>query len=93
MLSFLTEKGIACGMAKKNVDCDRIEKDIRMEYDDIIWVSAYVHGSCLKIKVRENPDRKELQTEAEAEAPMDIVGSFRRSLHEKGIRLSGKAVR
>ena len=73
MLSFLTEKGIACGMAKKNVDCDRIEKDIRMEYDDIIWVSAYVHGSCLKIKVRENPDRKELQTEAEAEAPMDIV--------------------
>ena len=69
LLSFLTEKG----MAKKNVDCDRIEKDIRMEYDDIIWVSAYVHGSCLKIKVRENPDRKELQTEAEAEAPMDIV--------------------
>ena len=68
LLSFLTEKGIACGMAKKNVDCDRIEKDIRMEYDDIIWVSAYVHGSCLKIKVRENPDRKELQTEAEAEA-------------------------
>ena len=60
-------------MEKKNVDCDRIEKDIRMEYDDIIWVSAYVHGSCLKIKVRENPDRKELQTEAEAEAPMDIV--------------------
>ena len=49
LLSFLTEKGIACGMAKKNVDCDRIEKDIRMEYDDIIWVSAYVHGSCLKI--------------------------------------------
>ena len=37
LLSFLTEKGIACGMAKKNVDCDRIEKDIRMEYDDIIW--------------------------------------------------------
>ena len=73
LLSFLKEKGIACGMAKKNVDCDRIEKDIRMEYDDIIWVSAYVHGSCLKIKVRENPDRKELQTEAEAEAPMDIV--------------------
>lgn len=73
LLSFLTEKGIACGIAKKNVDCDRIEKDIRMEYDDIIWVSAYVHGSCLKIKVRENPDRKELQTEAEAEAPMDIV--------------------
>jgi len=73
LLSFLTEKGIVCGMAKKNVDCDRIEKDIRMEYDDIIWVSAYVHGSCLKIKVRENPDRKELQTEAEAEAPMDIV--------------------
>ena len=26
LLSFLTEKGIACGMAKKNVDCDRIEK-------------------------------------------------------------------
>lgn len=29
LLSFLTEKGIACGMAKKNVDCDRIEKDIQ----------------------------------------------------------------
>lgn len=97
LLSFLTEKGIACGMAKKNVDCDRIEKDIRMEYDDIIWVSAYVHGSCLKIKVRRiltgRSCRQKLRRKRRWILWQKRTGSFRRSLHEKGIRLSGKAVR
>ena len=91
LLSFLKEKGIVCGISKKKVDCERIEKDIRLEYDDIIWVSAYVHGSCLKIKVRENPDRKELQAETEMEAPMDIVaeadGIIQKIITRKGIPL------
>lgn len=91
LLSFLAEKGVACGIARKKVDCDRIEKDIRLEYDDIIWVSAYVHGSCLKIKVKENPDRKELQTETVSEVPTDIVaetdGVIQKIITRKGVPL------
>lgn len=91
LLSFLAEKGVVCGIAKKKVDCDRIEKDLRLEYDDIIWVSAYVHGSCLKIKVKENPDRKELQTETASEVPTDIVaesdGVIQKIVTRKGVPL------
>ena len=29
-------------MPKSDVDCARIVKDIRKEYDDIIWVSASI---------------------------------------------------
>ena len=91
LLSFLAEKGVVCGITKKEVDCDRIEKDIRLEYDDIIWVSAYVHGSCLKIKVKENPDRKELQAETVSEVPTDIVaesdGVIQEIVTRKGVPL------
>ncbi len=91
LLSFLAEKGVGCGIVKKKVDCDRIEKDLRLEYDDIIWVSAYVHGSCLKIKVKENPDRKELKKETASEVPTDIVaesdGVIQKIVTRKGVPL------
>ena len=38
------------------MDCDRIVKDIRKEFDDIVWVSAYVTGTRLMIQVKENTD-------------------------------------
>ena len=62
-----------------------------MEYDDIIWVSAYVHGSCLKIKVRRiltgRSCRQKLRRKRRWILWQKRTGSFRRSLHEKGIPL------
>lgn len=80
---FLESKQVACGMLRAKVDCGRIVKDIRREYDDIIWVSAYVRGNCLLIRVKENTDRKEAgettPSSGQAEArragasPVDLV--------------------
>ena len=43
-------------MPKKNIDCTQIVKDIRQQYDDIIWVSASIDGSRLRIQIKENED-------------------------------------
>lgn len=56
LLEFLETKNIAPGMPKKDIDCTQIVKDIRQQYDDIIWVSASIDGSRLRIQIKENED-------------------------------------
>ncbi|MEZ3433650.1 MAG: sporulation protein YqfD [Lachnospiraceae bacterium] len=79
LLEFLKEREVASGMRISDVDCGRIVKDIRKEYDDIIWVSASVEGTKLIIQIKENQDViKEAEPENEEEAdktiqPEDIV--------------------
>lgn len=53
---FLKEKQVNTGMRRSDIDCDRIVKDIRKEYDDIIWVSASTEGTRLIIQIKENED-------------------------------------
>lgn len=72
ILELLESKQIVHGMLKKKVDCDRIVKDIRKEFDDIVWVSAYVTGTRLMIQVKENTDTFPVETKKE-ETPNDIV--------------------
>lgn len=76
LLEFLEDKGIVHGMPKSKVDCEEIVRDIRKEYDDIIWVSAYVKGTRLMIQVKENTDRSVAGKKEEEEAkepPVDIA--------------------
>jgi len=54
--SFLREKGVFAGMLKKEADCRKIVKEIRTQYDDVVWVSASLDGSRLKIQIKENED-------------------------------------
>ncbi len=56
ILEFLENKNVVHGMPKSNVDCARIVKDIRRQFDDIIWVSASIQGTRLIIQVKENED-------------------------------------
>lgn len=56
LLEFLATKDISPGIPKKQVDCARIVKDIRAGYDDIVWVSASIDGSRLRIQIKENED-------------------------------------
>lgn len=77
ILEFLASKDIQNGMLKTQIDCERIAKDIRKEYSDVIWVSASVQGTKLKIQVKENTDASGMETDLEAKkeekAPMDLV--------------------
>lgn len=76
LLEFLETKDVTHGMRKREVDCEQIVKDIRQQYDDIVWVSASIHGSRLLIQVKENEDTiqpRETPDKEEAETPKDLV--------------------
>ena len=79
LIEFLKTKAVQSGMEKSEVDCSRIVKDIRKEYDDIIWVSAYIKGTRLMIHVKENEDSPQIteqkteDSEVKEVIPKDIV--------------------
>ena len=56
LAEYLRNEGVAPFMLKSEVDCPGIVKNIRKEYNDIVWVSASVDGSRLKIQIKENED-------------------------------------
>ena len=68
---FLKDKNVTPGMPRSQIDCERIAKDIRKEYDDIIWVSASVDGTQLIIQIKENEDIKQITEEKES--PTDLI--------------------
>ena len=82
LLRFLKSKNVEDGMTKSDVDCARIVKDIRKEYDGIIWVSASIKGTKLLIQIKENtdtiPETQDDQTEdtEHPETPTDIVADY-----------------
>lgn len=65
LLEFLDTKKVSPGMPKNKVDCSQIVKDIREQYNDIVWVSASIDGSRLRIQIKENEDtfREDLSNE------------------------------
>nr|WP_300849500.1 sporulation protein YqfD [uncultured Schaedlerella sp.] len=70
LLEFLDTKEVSPGMPKSKVDCSQIVKDIRAQYDDIVWVSASMDGSRLRIQIKENEDTfREEGAEGEQKAP------------------------
>ena len=76
LAEFLESEGVAPAMLRSRVDCPGIVKAIRKEYNDIVWVSASIDGSRLKIQVKENEDTfPEEETSAGEERPVDLVAS------------------
>lgn len=78
LLEFLNTKKVRNGMRLSEVDCSRIVKDIRKEYDDIIWVSASIEGTRLIIRIKENQDviQADAKEEKEDVKPTDIVADM-----------------
>lgn len=54
LMDFLQTISVHPGMRKEKIDCFQINKAIREQYPDIVWVSASLDGSILKIKIKEN---------------------------------------
>lgn len=86
MLQFLASKEICHGMAKRNIDCSKIVKEIRSAYDDVIWVSASIDGTRLIVQMKENmdtlPEERQEDTREEAVAPSDIVSDMSGTVSE-----------
>ena len=71
LMEYLASKKIYHGMAKRDVNCEQIVKDIRKEFDEIIWVSASLDGTRLFIHVKENADT--FIPSEEISEPSDII--------------------
>ena len=56
LAEFLASEGVSPGMFKSSVDCPEIVKTVRANYNDIVWVSASIDGSRLKVQIKENED-------------------------------------
>ncbi|MCD8222406.1 MAG: sporulation protein YqfD [Clostridiales bacterium] len=76
MLHYLADQNIGYGVRKKLVDCERLEENIRLDFPDIIWVSARISGNRLIIRVKENtlPDETIRQEEEAADLIADCDG-------------------
>ena len=78
LAEFLESEGVSPAMLRSRVDCPGIVKAIRKEYNDIVWVSASIDGSRLKIQIKENEDtfpEEGEETSAEDEKPVDLVAA------------------
>ena len=52
LLEFLKSTDVQNGMLVKDIDCGQIVKDIRRQYNNIIWVSASIEGTQLLVQVK-----------------------------------------
>lgn len=80
LAEFLESEGVAPAMLRSRVDCPGIVKAIRKEYNDIVWVSASIDGSRLKIQIKENEDTfpekdASVVPDGGEEKPVDLVAS------------------
>lgn len=73
IFEFLESKDIRHGMLKHKVDCNQMVKDIRKNFDEIVWVSVSQDGTELTIEVKENTDTFEV-SELDKE-PSDIFAT------------------
>ena len=73
ILDYLETEQVVHGMPKSQVDCKEIQSMIRIEFPDIIWVSAQVKGTRLIIRVRENTDTDPEEEEEEPKEAQDLL--------------------
>ncbi|MEF9941389.1 MAG: sporulation protein YqfD [Lachnospiraceae bacterium] len=95
ILEFLKTKQMVTGILKTKVDCERIVKDIRKQYNDIIWVSASIKGTRILIRIKENESLK--QGISHADKKTDLVankdGIISEIITRKGVPLVKKGDR
>ena len=56
ILEFLQTKQIFPGTLKTQISCEQLAKDIRKNFDDVIWVSCSMKGTKLMVHIKENTD-------------------------------------
>ncbi|MBR6698194.1 MAG: sporulation protein YqfD [Lachnospiraceae bacterium] len=65
LLKYLKSTGIKCGKYIYDIDCNAIETKMRIDFNDIIWVSAEIEGTMLRVHIKENTYTKNVVKEYE----------------------------
>lgn len=69
-IQYLKEADIQKGMVLNDICCEQLEKQIRSDFPDLVWVSVTKNGTVLKIHVEEE---KKTEQDAGSEDCSDLV--------------------
>lgn len=79
IIAYLQEKGAGFGDKKNALDCADLELDLRTDFEQIIWASAYIEGTKLVVELQENIKRTEqagaFQQRSESDLCYDLTAS------------------
>jgi len=75
VLAFLEEHKTSFGTAKRNIDCAKLEEDIRSVFDDVVWVSVQLNGAKMTIDMQENLISQNSVVQKDLEGELDIVAN------------------
>ena len=88
IINFVHKQEIKEGIVKANIDCDKIEKELRKNFNDISWVCAEIKGTNLIIHIKENYIT---EISVKEDKPYDIVANRDGQITSVLVR-SGKAM-
>jgi similar to stage IV sporulation protein len=77
LMDHLKTIGIQNGMISRGIDCDSVEKSLRMAFDGITWVSVEIDGTLLRVNIKE-----ELNQETMAD---NVTGGYDLVAEDDGI--------
>ena len=60
---------------KKKIDCFEVNKALREQYPEIVWVSTSLDGSILQIKIKENEMRRNDLPSLEDAKGIDLIAT------------------
>lgn len=69
ILKYMRQKNILSGVLKKDVNCAKLEEDMREDFDDVAWVSCELDGTRLTVHLKES---LQTDTSKKEEKPCDI---------------------
>ena len=80
LITYLESIGVKHGTQKRNIICEEIEKSLRTEFPNMLWVSVELRGTRMIVQIKENEDQDILsKVETKDETPVSIIAE------EKGV--------
>lgn len=74
LLTFLEKERCTFGCRKSRIDCEKLEEDLRSQYENVIWASVQIYGTKMTVSIQENLLPEESYETASNEIS-DIVAS------------------
>ena len=72
VLDYLKEKQMSFGTQKQKIDASKLEEELRIAFDDIIWTSVKINGTKMTIDLQENIKNEEIKNPNDGKA-YDLV--------------------
>ena len=74
LIEYLEDIGVQHGVSKRKIVCEEIEKSLRTEFSNMLWVSVEIRGTRMIIQIKENEDQDIIsKVEIKDDTPVSIA--------------------